>query len=402
MKSFNRCIALLSIIIAFQAQAQNFFDVSLSGLALTVRSTVPNHTYPSAGIKIQSQGYELTGIGTECQNAGNGYCVFSVSDTQPTTLSLRAQAGDLKVTLCLDGKGPLTCQEYNHLHVQLAYVTQPFLGTSGMISVCPVQANGTFGPCQDAGGGSEFVYGPEALVFNAAQTLAYIDNWGSSSLSVCPVKSTGVFGSCLQSFPYFQDHGGIVLTPNESALLVTDWSLNQVSRCPLNADGTIASCTPTGSGFYNPFGIALNSAGTLAYVVNNSPSGSISVCEASDGTLSNCVDSGAFGVGFDYPSGIVLNNAQTLAYIANSNGTTVTVCPIIAGGLLGSCFDAGYDSFNLAWGIALNKDNTYAYVSNYNGNSVTVCTILTNGTFGSCVDSTQPFPGQPVGMAILE
>ncbi|CAM3061611.1 secreted protein [Legionella steigerwaltii] len=51
-------------------------DYKVSALTLTLFTTIPNHTYSFAGIKINTPGYVLSG----CTASNNGYCLFTVSD----------------------------------------------------------------------------------------------------------------------------------------------------------------------------------------------------------------------------------------------------------------------------------------------------------------------------------
>lgn len=52
-------------------------DYDVSSLNLNINTTIPNHSYSSAGIKVNTPGYSLTG----CKPIQNGQCLFSVSDT---------------------------------------------------------------------------------------------------------------------------------------------------------------------------------------------------------------------------------------------------------------------------------------------------------------------------------
>lgn len=108
------------------AAGGTFFNVTLSGMELSIHTTVPNHFYPIAGIKINTPGYVLTGIGSQCTPASNGYCLFSVSDDMPATMSLSGpieSTKNINITLCLNGRGALSCQNYTlslggpHLYV---------------------------------------------------------------------------------------------------------------------------------------------------------------------------------------------------------------------------------------------------------------------------------------------
>lgn len=55
-----------------------------SAINLSITTTIPNHTYPNAGIKINTPGYSLKG----CTLNSNGYCLFAVSNTNAATVSL--------------------------------------------------------------------------------------------------------------------------------------------------------------------------------------------------------------------------------------------------------------------------------------------------------------------------
>ncbi len=59
-----------------------------TGGYLTVRSQVSNHTYPYAGLYIDSD-YVLAGEHNPCTiNPANGWCIFSINDTHPKTFLL--------------------------------------------------------------------------------------------------------------------------------------------------------------------------------------------------------------------------------------------------------------------------------------------------------------------------
>jgi len=59
-------------------------NYTTSAINLSIATTIPNHTYPNAGIKINTPGYSLTG----CSMNANGYCLFSASDTTAATIPL--------------------------------------------------------------------------------------------------------------------------------------------------------------------------------------------------------------------------------------------------------------------------------------------------------------------------
>lgn len=57
-------------------------NYTVNGLNLTITTTIPNHVYHSAGIKIGAEGYTVAGL----TPTKNGYYLFSVSDNSPANI----------------------------------------------------------------------------------------------------------------------------------------------------------------------------------------------------------------------------------------------------------------------------------------------------------------------------
>lgn len=89
------------------------FNVTSHGSTLSITTTIPSHVYPNAGIKVNTPGYGLTNSGKDCTPDRNGYCLFAVSNTLTKTISISGATGTANITLCLNGKGPVSCQNYN-------------------------------------------------------------------------------------------------------------------------------------------------------------------------------------------------------------------------------------------------------------------------------------------------
>lgn len=68
------------------------YDVS--ALDLSITTTIANHTYPNAGIKINTAGYAAE----NCTPIANGYCLFSVSDSAAQSITLLDQSTTLAVS----------------------------------------------------------------------------------------------------------------------------------------------------------------------------------------------------------------------------------------------------------------------------------------------------------------
>lgn len=75
--------AQLSVTLCLNGQGplscQNY---TTSALNLNIKTTIPGHTYPNVGIKINTPGYLPTG----CSMSSNGYCLFPVSNTIAATI----------------------------------------------------------------------------------------------------------------------------------------------------------------------------------------------------------------------------------------------------------------------------------------------------------------------------
>lgn len=65
-------------------------NYNVSALNLSILTTVANHTYPAAGIRINSPFYSLANSGLNCTPLSNGFCMFSVSNTSPANININA------------------------------------------------------------------------------------------------------------------------------------------------------------------------------------------------------------------------------------------------------------------------------------------------------------------------
>ena len=59
-------------------------NYTVSALNLSIRTTVPGHSYSTIGMKLNTPGYALSG----CTPRANGYCLFSANDTTPTSVAV--------------------------------------------------------------------------------------------------------------------------------------------------------------------------------------------------------------------------------------------------------------------------------------------------------------------------
>ncbi|MDF1677718.1 MAG: hypothetical protein P1U32_03400 [Legionellaceae bacterium] len=86
-----------------------YFRVIYKEGNLVITTTTPARRYANAGIRLMTERYSIVDATLP---SGNGYFLFSVSDTQPASIAINAVEGNLKVNLCLVGTGQTySCEE---------------------------------------------------------------------------------------------------------------------------------------------------------------------------------------------------------------------------------------------------------------------------------------------------
>ncbi len=73
-------------------------NYAVNAVDLHISTTIPNHTYPAVGIKVNTPGYVLTG----CTLSNTGYCTFSASNAASTSITV-ASAGAIDYQLVTVG-----------------------------------------------------------------------------------------------------------------------------------------------------------------------------------------------------------------------------------------------------------------------------------------------------------
>lgn len=390
---FIRLATLFVLLLSQQIFAGTglFFNLSTSGSLMNLRTTIPHHFYPNAGIKFNTPGYKLT----SCRAGAPGYCLFSVSDTQPASLLVSGPRGTASATLCLQGKeGPLSCQIY-----QAAFSTGTprfaFIGNnatqvpSNNFHQCGIDpTTGNFTTCTDVPFG-DF---PLDFAFNSAGTFAYVStalDTGSGGVYLCNVDpATGIFSGCATTGSGLGTFSpSVALNPAGTFAYVSDAGGNQVSKCDVDqTTGALSNCAATGSGFNQPFGITINPAGTFAYIGSAFFAGNLSVCAIDQGTgdLINCDTTDS---GLDAPLWVAINPQGTLAYVVqDGSSNNIQLCRIDpTTGTLLSCFVTGDYSFSSPLAIEMNSAGTAVYVSDNSTENVIRCSVnQANGTLSGC------------------
>jgi 6-phosphogluconolactonase (cycloisomerase 2 family) len=394
-------ICLLVSQVVFSGSPGHLFRTTVRGATLTVNSTIPNWTYPYAGISSSQSGVSFSG----CSLNSNGQCIFSVSDTQSASLTMSGATTPIVVRLCLDGYGnTYNCENVTVELPGSAYVTN--YTENGQVSLCSVDSRtgALSNNCTRAGYSGNLL---RRVVLNSAATLAYVVNEDVSvndgGIILCQVNpTTRLLTSCLRT-AIFTAASDIVFNLSGTRAYVTDVTAGTISRCIVNTStGALSECSPILSSIPLVTGIVLNPAGTIAYYSQAGNVDTISYCSvnSSSGVLSNCLVTGS---GFNDPEAVTLNPSGTYAYISNNgNGGSISVCRVDAGtGALSACTNTS-DLFSGRGGVEFNATGTLAYFPSFTTNLVYQCNVNSStGLLSNCVNSGgAPFT-DPSGLAFI-
>lgn len=94
--------SLCGFTLLHSAFAETLFNTSFENDIITVSTKTRNFLYQNAGIRILTPDYSISG---NTLAPGNGYFLFSVSDTQSANFSMTGASGEFVVQLCLNGTG---------------------------------------------------------------------------------------------------------------------------------------------------------------------------------------------------------------------------------------------------------------------------------------------------------
>lgn len=392
-------ICLLVNQVAFSGSPGHLFRTTVQGITLTVNSTIPNWTYPHAGISSSQTGTSFSG----CSHNANGQCIFSVSDTQSASLTISGATTPIVVRLCLDGYGnTYNCEKVTVELPGSAYVTN--YTENGTVSLCGVDSiTGTLSNhCTAAGYSGNLL---RRIVLNSAATLAYIVNEdviiNDGGIILCQVNpTTRLLTSCARTAE-FTAASDIVFTPSGTRAYVTDVTAGTISRCSVDTlTGALSGCQNIQSAAVVT-GIVLNSAGTIAYYSRASGSNTITYCSVhpSTGSLDDCQTTGS---GFDSPEAVTLNPSGTYAYISNNGNNSISVCSVDAGtGALTACTNTS-NLFSGRGGVEFNATGTLAYFPSFNTNLVYQCNVNSStGLLSDCVNSGGATFQDPSGLAFI-
>jgi hypothetical protein len=207
---------------------------------------------------------------------------------------------------------------------------------SNVVYLCGVGLDGSLLACVNALGNFQ---NPWQLAVNATTNTLYATTT-SGGVTICAINGNGTLSSCAPS-------PGSVTTgvAASSSYAYIGTGPNTVDVCAIGVSGSLSGCTNTGSGFVGLDGISLS--GSNAYIANEN-GGTVSVCSiGANGGLSGCASSPVGG----QPTDVVIKGSQ--AYVNDAAGN-IYLCSVGVGGALTNCaISNGGTSFNLGIQIAI-------------------------------------------------
>lgn len=365
-------------------------------LGLIIKTTIPNRTYSTVGIRVNTPGYSIASSET-CAPLANGFCQFTTSNTMPVSINLSNGETSIAQYLYIPSTTGLGASD--------GYLEQGLLASNGSLSTY-VTTPSTNKPD----------WFPSGLAFATAleTTHAYISSAGVTvGVFMCDLSSDGdgALSNCSLTgvgVSYFQPQGVAIATSNNiQYAYIPDYEVDSnyaLHKCRLNpTDGTLINCENTpdsdNTPWSNPSAIAFATAGNTQYAyvtgydVNNQSV--VYQCTVNDnnGQLNSCSTTGNLPTGIANGIALATYQDQRYAYITKPDNGTVYRCLWDDNdGSLSTCVDAA--SFKHDWtlkGIAFGtvKGTQYAYVSDSQPSyGVWQCTVDVNtGLFTTCTQT---------------
>lgn len=379
--------------LSFANTGGNLFNVVSDSAAIRVSTTIPNHTYIKAGIKINTPGYSIDAQ-SECTPSANGYCLFSTSDQEQKLITINGNPGTINVTLCLNASNkPLSCQKYTISQSTLHYayftnggdhsVTRCSIGSStGLLYSCSVM---------DTGGNLNT---PSGIALN--ENYAYIANYGNVNIILCEVNSSNgeLYGCNPTITPPVSLAGPSSIALNNGIAYIEDINNSSVTSCAVDSvSGSLSACDTTSSGFFQP-------QGGMGFVDNKIYFSNLNAIYSTKCTITTplpyLIDCNPTGGPFPINNGSGAGANNGYVYITLYYEDIVSRCKAdaSANGSLINCISTG-NNFVTPNGIGFY--NQYAYIENNSNDSVSRCEVNpSDGALLNCLPTGSRF-SQPQG-----
>ncbi len=336
-------------------------NYTVSALNLNITTTIPNHVYPSAGIKLDTPGYVLSG----CTLIANGYCLFSANNTTPTSITIGSGANAFSVGGNISGLNGTVILQNN--------------GTNST----SISTDGNFTFSAPIAEGSAYSVtiqtqpvGQTCTVANGSGTMGSANVTNVTVTCSAPVAVTVGYNGSNAPLSYTSASGGVT------------WALS-TTQPPLNASaagylsgvacsGSGSTCTAVGSdGNSAPLSYTSTDSGVTWALSTTQPPLNLSGVGVLYGVACATNGSNCTAVGND-------GNSAPLSYTSTNGGVTwalSTVQPPQDGS------GAGF-----LYGVACSSSGLTCTAVGSDGNSLPLSYISTDGGVTWALSTTQPPP----------
>lgn len=391
----------------------SLFKVSVYVGTLTINTTAPNWTYPTAGIKILTAGYSVA----NSTPSANGFYLFSVSDTIPARITLVGAPGPVSIKLCLKAVGNgFNCETLTvtSARQQYAYVASGF---NNVVYQCLTNSDGTLSNCipSPAFGAPNWI--PESITFATVSGIqyAYVASWPDGIVYQCTLDSQGSLATCTALTPsgtvYTHAAGISFRSINGIQYAYVSDDIANVFQCSLNNNGTFNTCNPTPTlavPAWVPVSTTFATVNGTQYAYVASDNGNVYQCSINiggltNGTFNTCTITPTSGAPVWLPKSVTFASfgANQYAYVSDDNGH-VFQCSLNSNGTFNLCSTTPTSGVP-AWSprsiaFATFGGTQYAYVTDF-GTGISLpgnvyqCTISAGGQFSNCANT--PAVGSP-------
>ena len=335
-------------------------------------------------------------------------------------------SANINITLCLNGHGALSCENYDvsaldlnisttertHIYPSIGIkINTPGFTLSGCTPIsngyCLFSASRTNPAVISLNDTSTFTVGGTIASLTGTITM---QNNGADSIQLnsngnftfpTPLNTGSAYAVTITSQPTGQtctltnasgviqnaDVSNVTVTCNSNMAYMANSSNNTISICNIGLNGVLDSCTTNTDATFNNLGdVVLNSQANIAYVLNQT---TVSVCSLDSngqitGSCTSATPGGNFTYGGIYPT-------QSILYISDWGNNRIFTCTIKSDGSLETpCSTSnGEGTISGPVGrIGINSVNNIAYIPNWNSNTVSICSIKSDGSFENCSTSS--------------
>jgi len=309
------------------------------------------------------------------------------------------------ITLCLNGKAKLSCEDEKVTALDLLISTtvpNRLYPDAGIFINTPGYSIASLGiACSLYSPTGYCIFGvsstaPASISLQSNNVIkntrfAYIGNYDISQVVQCVVKPDGSFGTCsaipaldsmdndLFNYPSAKYPMTVAFNPAGTIAYISTYYYDVIQCNVDSTTGLFSGCTVayTNGASSALESISVNDAGTFAYISPEDGVTSMIVCAIDAGNLNGSSCTSTTWSTFDYPTNVLFDSAGTHAYVGVwDNLEYMFLCEVgmtSTPGDLSSCSQVPSTSGEVKGpsGLAFNPSKSIIYVANYDFNGTT-------------------------------